>query len=85
MEMSIEDKLYAEKLGWDALQYLKDHEERLHSLRQSLDSDAMRILNKILYILDDTFLDDEDCFERIEAIVKVFHESDISTTRHDWG
>ena len=85
MEISLEDKLYAEKLGWDVLKYLKDNEERLHGLRQSLDSDAMRILNKILYILNDDFLDDEDCFERIESIVKIFHENNISTTRHDWG
>ena len=85
MAIPIEDKLYAEMLGWDVLKYLKNNEERLQSLRQNLDSEAMRILNKILYILDDDFLEDEDCFERIEQIVKAFHESNISTSRHDWG
>lgn len=85
MAIPLEDELYVQTLGWEVLNYLKSSEERLLELRQAVDRDALRVLEKIQCILNDDTVDDPECFERIEAIVKTFHENNLSTTRHDWG
>jgi len=85
MSISLEDELFARALGWKVLMYLKIHEDQLLELRKEIDSDALRVLKQIQSILDDDTLDDPECFERIESIVKVFYANNISTSRHDWG
>ena len=85
MSLSIAEKLYVQSLGWEVLRYLKREEGDLLKLYQETDSEALRVLEKIRCVLDDDTLDDPDCFERIEAIVKTFHAHEISTSRHDWG
>jgi len=85
MSISLEDELYVQKLGWEVLRYLKSNEDQLRELRQEVNHDALQVLEKIQCILDDDTLDDPECFERIESIVKVFYANNISTSRHDWG
>ena len=85
MEIRIEDELYARSLGWEVMNFLTREEKRLQALRQEVDSDALRVLEKIQCILNDDTLDDPDCFERIELIVRTFYANGISTNRHDWG
>lgn len=67
------------------LRYLKREEGALLNLYREADSEALRVLEEIRRVLDDDTLDDPDCFNRIEAIVKAFHGHEISTSRHDWG
>lgn len=85
MEIRIEDELYARSLGWEVLQFLKKDERQLLALHQEVNDDALCVLEKIRCILDDDTLDDPDCFERIERIVKTFYANGIGTSRHDWG
>ncbi len=85
MALSIEDELYAQTLGWEVLSYLKSNEERLLDMRKEINDDALRVLEKIQRILNDDTLDDPDCFERIDRIVRTFYANHISTDRHDWG
>ena len=85
MSLSIGEELYVQSLGWEVLRYLKREEEKLLSLYREVDGEALRVLEEIRSVLDDDTLEDPDCFERIEAIVKTFYAHDISTNRHDWG
>lgn len=50
-----------------------------------VEGDALYILEKNQTILNDDTLDDPECFERIELIVKTFYANGLSTNRHDWG
>lgn len=83
MEFSIQDELYARAIGWKVLDYLR--REHPGEAAQEVEGDALRILEKIQTILNDDTLDDPDCFERIELIVKTFYANGLSTDRHDWG
>lgn len=85
MSTSIAEELYVQSLGWEVLRYLKREEGGLLKLYRDVDSEALRVLEEIRGVLDDETLDDPDCFERIEAIVKIFYAHNISTSRHDWG
>lgn len=85
MTLSLEDELYVQTLGWEVLKYLKANDEHLLELRKETGGEALRILEEIQRVLDDDTLDDPECFERIERIVKIFHANNISTGRHDWG
>ena len=85
MVMPIEDELFAQILGWEILKYLQNNGELLLQFRQKVDSEALRILEKIQSVLNDDSLNDKDCFEHIEAIVKTFYDNNISTNRHGWG
>ncbi len=83
MGLSVKDELYARAIGWEVLNYLR--KEHPGEIAAEIESDALRILEKIQMILNDDTLSDPDCFERIEAIVKTFYANGISTNRHDWG
>ena len=83
--MRIEDELYARSLGWEIMKYLQQEKDHLQALRQEVNMDALRVLEKIQRILNDDTLDDPECFERIELIVRTFYANGISTSRHDWG
>ena len=43
---------------------------------------AVQLLRRIKEILDDEALDDPTCFQRIDAIVSVWHEAGLETDRH---
>lgn len=85
MSIPISEELYVQSLGWEVLRYLKREEGVLLNLYREVDSKALRVLEEIQRVLNDDTLDDPDCFNRIEAIVKTFSAHEISTSRHDWG
>ncbi len=82
MEISIRDELYARAIGWSVLTWLKEEHEEV--LPRSLEGDAVRVLENIRTILDDNTLDDPDCCQRIELIVRTFYANGLQTSRHDW-
>ncbi len=51
---------------------------------QSVQNEAVELLEKIRAILDDDSLADPECFHRIDAIVDAFQSAGIPTARHDW-
>ncbi len=83
MELSMKDELYARAIGWEVLEYLR--KEHPGSVADEIEGDALCILEKIRTVLNDDTLDDPECFERIDAIVRIFYANGISTDRHDWG
>lgn len=85
MSIPIAEELYVQSLGWEVLRYLKREEGALLNLYREVDSKALRVLEDIQRVLNDDTLDDPDCFNRIEAIVKTFFAHEVSTSRHDWG
>ena len=85
MSIPIAEELYVQSLGWEVLRYLKREEGALLNLYREVDSKALRVLEDIQRVLNDDTLDDPDCFNRIEAIVKTFFSHEVSTSRHDWG
>ena len=60
-------------------------EEKQSLLGELINSAACQALEKIRGVLDDDRLDDQECFSRIEEIVKIYEEigSDAGT-RHDF-
>lgn len=85
MEIRIEDELYARSIGWEVIRFLRKDEGHLRELHEEIDSDAVRVLQKIKQILDDDTIEDAECFERIERIVNALDAYGIRSTRHDWG
>ncbi len=83
MTISIQDELYARAIGWKVLDYLR--KEHPGEVATEIEGDALHILTQIQKILDDETLDDPECFEKIERIVKTFYANGLSTSRHDWG
>jgi len=79
----MKDELYARAIGWEVLKHLKKGYPG--SVADDIEGEALRILEKIQTILNDDTLDDPECFERIDAIVRTFYANGISTDRHDWG
>ena len=77
---TIEERLYAQELGWEVLRCVK--QLNLHELDRRVESNAIALVKEIKTILDDLTLDDSDCFLRIDAIVRAFHKYDLSTDRH---
>ena len=85
MEIRIEDELYARSLGWEVLKFLRQNENYLLELQQEVNSDALQVLEQIHCILNNDTLDDSECFNRIELIVRTFYANGLRTSRHDWG
>ena len=85
MSVPIAESMYAQALGWELLNCLKEEDRNIARRIREIDSRAVQILEEIREVLDDDTLDDPDCFERIEKIVKIFYKNDIDTLRHDWG
>lgn len=80
MELFLAEKLAAAAIGHEVLAYAKQQD-----LTQRVECEASRLLEKIMHILDDETLDDPACFQKIEAIVSVFHDHGLYTYRHDFG
>ena len=85
MSLSIAESLYAQILGRELLNHLKDEESNVLQRIKELDSKAVQILEEIRAILDDDTIDDPECFERIDRLVSLYNRNDIGTVRHDWG
>ena len=58
---------------------------QLENAQQLIESTCYQALRKIKYILEDESLDDQDCFMKIEEIVRIFEGigSDCGN-RHDF-
>ncbi len=78
--VTVEERFYAQEIGWEALRCIK--QLNFHELDRKVDSEAIALIKEIKAILDDRTLDDPDCFQRIDAIVRAFHKYDIPTDRH---
>jgi len=74
-------QMYAKAIGDLAISYL---EEQGFSAPDGVESRALAVISQIRDILNDDTLDDPECFRRIEAIVELFYDAGLSTTRHDW-
>lgn len=85
MSLPIAESLYAQILGRELLNHLKDEESNVLQRIKELDSKAVQILEEIRAILDDDTIDDPECFERIDRLVSLYNRNDIGTVRHDWG
>ena len=77
---TIEETLYAKAIGLQILTYAKESNQ--HQLARQVECDAIRLLREIQEILNDTTLDDKNCFYRIDAIVCAFQENGLFTNRH---
>jgi len=76
-------QIFAKAIGDVAIAYFE-----AQGCSQALDvaeNRALEAIAQIKTILDDKTLNDPECVQRIEAVVELFHEAGISTTRHDWG
>jgi len=83
MKSSCYEELAAQAIGYEVLKYLKETES-FKKLEQKPESKALQVLEEIRCILDDSSLDDPECFHRIESIVNTLEANGIHTTRHDW-
>ena len=79
-DSSIEERLYAQELGWKVLDYIKKC--NLYELPAQVDSDALTVIEEIKAVLDDLTLDEPTCFLRIDMIVKIFYYNNLKTERH---
>ncbi len=79
---TVPEALYAKAIGKQVMDFVRSGDPK--KFAEQADSEAVLILEKIRAILDDLSLDDPECFQKIEAIVDVFHAAGISTVRHDW-
>lgn len=60
-------------------------EEKQSLLAELMNNAACQALEKIRRVLDDDRLDDQECFWRIEEIVKIYEEIGSNAgTRHDF-
>lgn len=80
MEQSIEKSMAAQAIGMEVIRYL----ESKGSPIPETESGAVKTLEEIRRIVDDVSLSDEECFRRIEAIIRVLAQNGIHTVRHDW-
>ncbi len=83
MELSCYEELAAQTIGHEVLKYVKEA-EIFKGLELKTESKALQVLEEIRCVLNDTSLDDPECFHRIEAIVNTMETNGIHTTRHDW-
>jgi len=83
MESLCYEDLVAQAIGLEVLSYLEET-EILKGLALKTESKALQMLEEIRSVLNDSSLDDPECFKRIEAIVRVMEANGIHTTRHDW-
>lgn len=79
---TVPEVLCAKAIGKQIMNFMRSGEE--HKFAEQANSEAALILEKIRVILDDPALDDPECFQKIEAIVDIFNDAGISTSRHDW-
>ena len=61
-------------------------EIKASDIEKLFEKECYVVLEKIKKILEDDSLEDEDCFERIEALVCLYEEMGSECgTRHDFG
>lgn len=77
---TVEESLITQAIGRDFLQYAKQYD--IHDLARQVDSDAVNLIKEIKVILDNTALDDSECFLRIDDIVKAFYNHNLDTSRY---
>jgi len=80
MELSFAEELVAIAIGHEVLARLD-----VQSITQLAQCEAVKLLEAIKRVLDDETLDDPACFQKIEAIISVFHDHGLYTSRHDFG
>ncbi len=78
---AVSEALWAKSIGREILKFVKS---RGVDMGQSVQNEAVELLEKIRAILDDDSLADPECFHRIDAIVDAFQSAGIPTARHDW-
>ena len=78
---NIPEEFYALAIGQSILNYVKEYD--LHQLARQMDTEALLLLNEILAILDDTALDDPECFYRVDRLVRAFHRRGLVTSRQN--
>lgn len=81
-EPSVSEALCAQAIGREMLKFARSYQE--HTLARQVNTDAVLLLGEIQKVLDDTTLSDPECFLRIDAIVQLFQDRGLSTTRHDF-
>ena len=83
MKESAYDDLLIYSLGMLMLEHIKE-DELLREAISAAESRAVKALEDIRRALDGTALEDPECFRRIEAILTVFENNGIGSSRHDW-
>lgn len=83
MESNAYEALVAQAIGREVLRYLRQ-EEPLKRIAGEAESGAARALEEIRAVLDDETLEDPECFRRIDAIVDIYNDSHMNTSRHDF-
>lgn len=81
-DYTVPESLYAKELGMALLNFAKEY--NAHTLALQMESRAIALIEEIRAILNDSTLDDPECFSRIDALVSAFDSAEISVTRHDW-
>ena len=82
LSKAISEELYAKVMGQEILKFVQACDQ--HALARQVDSEAIRVLQKIRELLNDETLDDPNCFYRIDAIVQTFWNAGITVERHDF-
>ena len=78
--------LYEDILKCDFHEQDRMSEEQMELICKIVEGVCYQTLQHIKSILEDDSLEDEACFEKIEAIVCLFEEIDSGCgTRHDFG
>ena len=54
-------------------------------LKEILENEIYQVLLKVKKTIDDETLADKDCFDKLEEILNVLEENNISCIRHDFG
>ena len=81
-QSSISEALFTQAIGADVVNYIRGCDP--NAFAKPMETEAIRLLEKIRQILNDPDLDDSTCFLRIDAIVSAFWQSGIPVDRHDF-
>ena len=58
----------------------------LENLTEALEAESYQALRKIKAVIEDDSLDDRECFQKIEEVIRIFEALGSSGgTRHDYG
>lgn len=80
MEWTVSESLAALSIG-RAVMDCMDRE----ALAKAVNSPALELLEEIREILNDTQMDDPECFHRVDALVSAFRRRGVEVSRHDFG
>lgn len=65
---------------------LEIHFPQAEKLHEVLESKCYQILQEIKTVLEDDTLNDQECFIKIEKMIRIFENADSRiTSRHDFG